>query len=58
MAEPVTLYKDDQVMIVHAPSEVVRLRGEGWQETPPVVVEPEPVDEPKPARRGRPPKGA
>lgn len=63
MAEPVTLYKDDEALTIAAPSEVKRMLGDGWslqkpesKPEPEHQVEPEldPELENKPtAKRGR-----
>lgn len=65
MSEPITLYRDGEVLTVYAPSWAKQLQAEGWTLEPaesdgevpfdfaPVEDEPEPA--PKP-RRGRKPK--
>lgn len=37
MAEPVTLYKGDEEITIHAPSEVQRLQGDGWDLVRPIA---------------------
>lgn len=39
MAEPVTLYNGEEEFTTHAPSEVIRLQGEGWKLNRPAPTE-------------------
>ena len=61
MAEPVTLYHNDEVLIVAAPSEVQRLLAEGWTQNPwdferVASEDPAPVETEVAPKRGRPKK--
>ena len=66
MSEPITLYRNGEVLTVTAPSWAKELQAQGWTVEPEAddvpfafrEVEPEPAVEnvPKPAKRGRPRK--